>query len=221
MAKTRKTGRAGRDLIKKYEGLRLEAYRCPAGVWTIGYGHIRTTTPDMKITAAKANLLLIEDLATAEKAVSRLVKVELNQSQFDALVSFVFNVGVGAFERSTLLRLLNAGEYDDVPAQLARWNKVKGKVTRGLVRRREDEAKLFMAEDLPDEEPMPQAVDKPEKALSTDKTIWGTITSVAGAGGLGFLSSVDSAWAFAAFSVVAIGVLLFATGRLELRKAGA
>jgi len=135
---------AGLELIKAHEGLRLKAYKCPAGVWTIGYGstgpHVR---PGLVITDKEAVDLLIRDVARFEAAVNRLVKVPLNQNQFDALVSFVFNVGVGAFEKSTLLRLLNGGRYEAVPAQLMRWTKAKGRELPGLVKRRRDEGTLW------------------------------------------------------------------------------
>ncbi len=96
----------GMNHIKNWEGLRLKAYKCPAGVWTIGYGH---TGPDVKpggtITQAQADALLDKDTDDAESAVNTLVKVPLSQNQFDALVSFVFNTGIGSFKNSTLLRL--------------------------------------------------------------------------------------------------------------------
>lgn len=138
----------GRALIKRHEGKRLTAYVDPVGVWTIGYGH---TGPDARegntITDARAENLLTADVRDAEAAVNRLVRVPLAAGQFDALVSFVFNIGTGAFERSTLLRELNAGRYAAVPGQLRRWvyGTVGGQkvILPGLVRRRSEEAVLW------------------------------------------------------------------------------
>ena len=133
------------NVIKKHEGLRLEAYLpTPNDVWTIGYGHTHTTKKGMKITEAQAEKLLYRDLPWAENAVNTLVKVPLTQNQFDALVSFVFNVGEGAFARSTLLRFLNMGDYTNAAGQFLRWNKQKGRVLNGLTRRRREEMELFL-----------------------------------------------------------------------------
>jgi len=133
------------NIIKKHEGLRLEAYLpTPNDVWTIGYGHTHTTKQGMKITKAQADKLLYMDIAWAEEAVNTLVKVPLTQNQFDALVSFVFNVGAGAFSKSTLLRFLNMGDYTNAAAQFLRWNRQKGKVLNGLTRRRQEERELFL-----------------------------------------------------------------------------
>jgi len=134
---------AGLELIKRWEGLRLQSYRDAVGVWTIGYGHTHTAGPGQWISPEKAEDLLRRDVAWAERAVRDFVRVPLAQNQFDALVSFVFNVGTGAFQRSTLLRLLNRGRYGAVRAQLMRWINAGGRPLRGLVRRREAEADMF------------------------------------------------------------------------------
>jgi lysozyme len=136
---------AGLALIKSHEGLRLDAYLCPAGVWTIGYGHTGTARAGMRITQAQADELLRLDLEKFETCVRNALKVEVNQNQFDALVSFAFNVGCGAMRNSTLVRLLNQGDYDGAAAQFARWNRGGGRVLAGLTRRRAEEAELFMA----------------------------------------------------------------------------
>lgn len=141
-----KTSQRGIDLIKSFEGMRLTAYPDPGtggDPWTIGYGHTKGVKPGMKITENWAEELLRDDLAEFEAAVNGLVKVRLCQHQFDALVSLVFNIGPGAFSDSTLLRLLNAGLYDDAALQFVRWNKGGGKVLSGLTRRRMAERKLF------------------------------------------------------------------------------
>lgn len=131
------------ELIKTFEGLRLEAYKCPAGVWTIGYGHTKSVRKGTKITQAEADELLLEDVAWVKNTVDSAVKVELSANQVSALYSFVYNVGAGAFRSSTLLRKLNQGDYTAATGQFKRWNKGGGKVLKGLVRRRAAEAKLF------------------------------------------------------------------------------
>lgn len=146
--KPTKISHLGIDLVKHFEGCYLKAYLCPANVWTIGYGHTGNVGPvpiteGMTITQETAEQLLKEDMEYFEKAVLRLVKVPLNQAQFDSLVSFSFNVGSGALAKSTLLKLLNKGKYEEVPAQLNRWNKGGGKVLKGLVRRRKAEGYLW------------------------------------------------------------------------------
>jgi lysozyme len=131
------------SLIKEFEGLRLEAYLCPAKVWTIGYGHTKTAKPGMKITEGGAEALLRHDLEWVESTINKHVKVPLTQNQYDALASFIYNVGAGAFRKSTLLRLLNQGDYDGAAGQFQRWNKAGGKVLKGLTRRRKAEAEKF------------------------------------------------------------------------------
>ena len=140
-----KTGKKGLELIKHFEGCELKAYLCPAGVWTIGYGHTKGVKEGDVITAEEANEMLLAELDEYEGYVNNLVEVELNQNQFDAMVSWVYNLGGGNLKASTLLKVLNAGDYDGVPAQMLRWNKAGGKVLEGLTRRRQAEADLFVA----------------------------------------------------------------------------
>lgn len=135
-------------MIKDHEGLRLKAYADPVGVWTIAWGHTRRVYPGQTITKEQAEALLRDDLADAEACVHRNVTVSLTQGQFDALVSFVFNLGCGALRRSSLLRHLNAGEYEKAAQQFPRWKHAGGQVLRGLVRRREDERQMFVQEDV-------------------------------------------------------------------------
>ena len=135
----------GINLIKNFEGLRLEAYQCSSGVWTIGYGHTGSDVyKGRKITLNEAETLLKQDLAVHCNNVSSLVKVKLNQNQFDALVSFEFNIGYGAFALSTLLKLLNAGDYTGAANQFDRWVYAGGKVLAGLEKRRKKEKELFL-----------------------------------------------------------------------------
>ena len=111
----------GIELIKRFEGCRLKAYKCPAGVWTIGYGHTNNVRPDDVITQEEAEELLKRDIKVHEDNVKRLVKSSLTQGQFNALVSFEYNIGYGAFANSTLLKLLNAQNYDAAAKQFIRW----------------------------------------------------------------------------------------------------
>jgi len=133
----------GLSLIKKFEGCELKAYRCAANVLTIGYGTTKGVTEDMEITKEEAESILKEEMHEYESYINDMVKVPLKQNQFDAMVSWVFNLGSGNLSSSTLLKKLNNSEYDEVPSQIKRWNKAGGKVLDGLIRRREAEALLF------------------------------------------------------------------------------
>jgi lysozyme len=133
----------GVNLIKHFEGCRLEAYKCPAGVWTIGYGHTKGVKEGDAIEQEAAEAFLIEDLEAFEQDVTRLVEVPLTQQQFDALVSWTFNLGAGNLAESTLLRKLNNYQYAEVPEQMMRWVRAGGQVLDGLVKRRAAEAALF------------------------------------------------------------------------------
>ena len=138
----------GLELIKKSEGLRLQAYQDVIGKWTIGYGHLIKLPEekgllDFHISETYAENLLLKDVQDAVKCVNDKVLVLLTQSQFDALVSFTFNLGCGALNRSTLLRLLNAGEYARASEQFLLWDKAGGKPVAGLSIRRQEEKRMF------------------------------------------------------------------------------
>ena len=133
----------GLSLIKKFEGCELEAYQCSAGVWTIGYGHTKGVTPSDSISQEEAEQMLVDELHEYESYVNEYVTVALSQNQFDALVSWVYNLGPANLKASTMLKVLNDGKYEEVPYQMKRWNKAGGKVLDGLVRRREAEALLY------------------------------------------------------------------------------
>ena len=139
------TSENGIELIKEFEGRRLVAYQDSVGVWTIGYGHTKTAHEGRLIIKSTADRLLTEDLAEFEEYVNAFVEVPLTQNQFDAFVSWTFNLGPGNLQESTLLKKLNQGLYDEIPAEIRRWNKAGGEVLEGLVRRREAEAELFSA----------------------------------------------------------------------------
>ena len=134
----------GIDLIKSFEGCKLTAYQCPANVWTIGYGHTANVKQGQTITQEEAEAFLESDLQPFVKAVRSKVNELLTQNQFDALVSFAFNVGVSAFSSSTLLKKVNADPNDKtISDAFARWNKAGGKVSQGLVNRRNKEASFY------------------------------------------------------------------------------
>ena len=133
----------GLALIKKFEGCELEAYKCAAGVWTIGYGSTKGVKEGDTISREDADKLLTHEMEEYEGYINDLVEVNLEQNQFDALVSWVFNLGPANLKASTLLKVLNAKDYEGVPAQIKRWNKAGGKVLQGLIRRREAESLLF------------------------------------------------------------------------------
>ncbi|WP_375629457.1 lysozyme [Bartonella sp. TT67HLJMS] len=145
----RKISKEGLELIKQWEGLRLEAYRDTACVWTIGYGHTSNAghllvKKGMCINKEQAEKILCEDLKQFEKTVEESVTVSLTDCQFAALVSFFYNVGTAAFRKSTLLKKLNQGDYEAVPVELQKWNKVGGKSLAGLANRRAAEAGLWV-----------------------------------------------------------------------------
>lgn len=135
----------GLDLIKRFEGLSRIVYFCPAGYPTIGYGHVVKDDEDFSagIDEAQAEELLRQDAQIAERAVLRLINVPLTDGQFDALVSFTYNLGGGALQRSTLRRKINREEHADVPEQFMRWVWAGGRKLKGLVRRREAEAIIY------------------------------------------------------------------------------
>lgn len=138
------TSQNGIDLIKSFEGCRLTAYQDSVGVWTIGYGHTYGVYAEMTITEQQAEDYLRADLGTSESAVNRLITCAINQNQFDALVSFAFNLGLGNFTSSTLLKKLNTGDITSAANEFEKWVKAGGEVLEGLVRRRAAEKELFL-----------------------------------------------------------------------------
>lgn len=141
-----KLDKSGLDFIKKHEGCKLKAYLDSAKVYTIGYGNTNFHVhKGMTITQGEADNLFAHDVQWAEKAVNKYVKVPMTQSEFTALVDFVFNIGTGAFRKSTLVRKLNDKNYSGASEEFSRWTHAGGKVLKGLVTRREDERQLFLA----------------------------------------------------------------------------
>lgn len=123
-------------LTKKYEGCRLSAYQDSVGVWTIGYGHTSGVTKGMTCTQDQADKWLMEDIQFATDTVNNSVCVSITQGQFDAMVDFVFNLGAGAFKKSTLLKLVNEGKLEEASNEFPKWSHAGGKVLPGLLSRR-------------------------------------------------------------------------------------
>jgi len=140
----RKTSDAGLDLIKSFEGLKLTAYQDIVGVWTIGWGCTEGIHKGMVISLSEAEEMLENELSKFEEAVSKLVKVQINDNEYAALISFAYNLGAGALGGSTLLKKLNAGDKAGAAEEFLKWNHAGGKVISGLTRRREAEQALFL-----------------------------------------------------------------------------
>jgi lysozyme len=214
----------GLSLIKSFEGCLkprpdgdLQAYRCPAGVWTIGHGCTVGVHEGMVVSKDTAAKMFARELGHFEIIVGRLVTVPLSQHEFDALVSFTYNCGEGALAGSTLLRELNAGRQHNVPGQLLRWTKGGGRVLNGLVRRRKAEGALFLSgpaliEHEPSHYgPMPQAVEAVAGATATSvvkssRTFWGSMAAT-----LGLLGTKVLGW---------FGILSEAAGQAETATSG-
>lgn len=214
--------------IKQWEGLQLVPYQDQAGVWTDGYGNTLHVVPGRKITEAKAESDLIRNLQSAESAVERLVKVVLNDYQFGALVSFVFNIGESAFASSTLLKVLNQGKYELVPAQLMRWNKItvggKKAANTGLTNRRAAEAGLWAKQDFVATNTLAPV---PPKTLASSKTVQGSAVATVGALGAALTDASNQVSVVADYSttlriifivLTLAGIALTVYGRVKLRN---
>lgn len=182
------------NLLKKFEGCKLKAYKCPSDKWTIGYGHTSAAgeplvKEGMTITQDEAEAILKRDIVKYENGVNDLVKVKLTQHQFDVLADFAYNAGVPQLKTSTLLKKVNAGNFDAVPAELMKWTKGGGKEIPGLVRRRRAEAEWWR--DLAN-----KPVVEEEQRIDPDPVPVKTITESKQANGaiaIGALGSVGAA----------------------------
>jgi len=169
-----KISEAMRNRVKGYEGYHralkngdCTAYRCPAGVWTIGWGSTEGVREGLVWSRDEAEAALTRELAKFETGVDRLVTVDMNQNEFDALVSFAYNVGLGALGSSTLLKKLNKGDRAGAAKEFAKWTRGGGRVLPGLVSRRASEAALFVKPvAAPDEPFMPQSVEASKEPMS-------------------------------------------------------
>lgn len=158
-----KTSKAGLDLVKKWEGCKLTAYKCPANVWTIGYGHTSAAgepkvVQGMKISADEAERILAQDLVKYEQAVERAITRPMTQPQFDAMTSLCFNIGQGAFAGSSVARRFNEGNISGAADAFLMWNKAGGRVLTGLENRRKDERAHFL-KSAPVTAPQPKPVE--------------------------------------------------------------
>ena len=137
------------NIVKEFEGFRSKPYKCSAGIPTIGYGSTfyingeKVSMNDSPISIELAEELLMNTLNMFSAKVNNLIKVELNQNQYDAIISFVYNIGVGGFSKSTMLKLINSKDFTNASKQFIRWNKANGKVVNGLTIRRKKEQELF------------------------------------------------------------------------------
>ena len=193
-------------LLKKFEGCKLTAYRCPANVCTIGYGHTTaagapSVSDGMKITQQQADDILSRDLHQYEAAVTMMVHQPLTQHQFDVLVDFAYNAGIGNLKSSTLLKKVNAAQFNDVPAELLKWTKGGGKVLPGLVRRRQAEgawwvsgkpASASVPVEIPTEDEHEQRTDPDPVPVRTmaDSKQGNAALVTAGLGGLGVAKEI-------------------------------
>ena len=189
----------GLELIKQFEGFRATAYRDPVGVWTIGYGHTSMAgVPDvaagLTVTEAEADEILARDVDQFARGVRALLRVKLSDGQFSALVSFAYNVGLGALKKSSVLTAVNARDFAAVPRRLQLWTKAGGRVLPGLVRRRAAEAALFASASVVAVE---STVSKP---AVQSKTVWSAAFVM--------LLSLVQAWLSASVKLAMLGVLL-------------
>ncbi len=206
----------GMALIRRFEGFRANAYRCPAGVWTIGYGHTSqagppAVTPGMVVGEEEANRILAADVQRFADAVGPLLARAVSPAQFSALVSFAYNVGIPAFRASSVLKAVNAGRFTQVPARLRLWVKGGGKVLPGLERRRAAEAELFMSETPPQ---AGRDMTGVPKSIERDRRIGHAGAVVGGAAVAASLASALPGWVFVTLIVV---VLLAVAGIASCR----
>ena len=195
------------DLIKEFEGCKLTAYLCPAGVWTIGYGTTAaagvgiTPTSGMTITEAEAEWYLQKTVNDFAAHIEPAITAPINENQFGAFVSLAYNIGVGAFKKSSALRHFNNGAIERVAPSIKLWKKANGKVLNGLVRRRQAEVDLF-------QRPVVKEVPKGRESAAQSRTVQATVAQVASAGGgaLAALQALDGT----AQTIVLIGCFGFA-----------
>lgn len=161
---------AGLRLIREFEGLRLTAYQCPAGVWTIGYGHTKGVTPGQTISTAMAESMLRTDITSFASGVILFCTKRPNENQMAALTSLAYNIGLGAFSKSTVLRHHNAGKFAEAASAFGMWNKAGGRVRAGLTRRRAAEAALYLtpvADEAQTTRAVPEVKDPSAKVSGT------------------------------------------------------
>jgi lysozyme len=187
-----KVSKDGLELIKASEGCRLKAYKCSAGVWTIGYGSTGEHVYEgLEISQKEADTLLALDVGRFERAVSKTCP-KISQPQFDACVSLAYNIGAGAFAKSSVARLHNAGKYAEAGQAFMLWNKAGGKVSRGLTSRRAKESALYLSDQIGDDY-VPPSYANGEKPLSSSKTINGTVGAGVATAATAAVANIDTA----------------------------
>lgn len=228
----------GRELVKQFEGLSLSAYRCPAGVPTIGYGHTVGVQMGDTITPAQADGYLAADLVAYAQNVKRMLAgAPTSQHEFDAMVSLAFNIGLNGFEKSTVLRLHKAGDKVGAARAFEMWCKamVNGQLQTlpGLLARRQREAAYYLTADAPAVKAMPQEVQPPKAATTSKTVIAGTVSVAAGAASIAdqIIPLIDQATKLGtsvqsllrlstlALSIIAVGAALYVIVRYLQKRA--
>lgn len=186
---------AGMDLIKRWEGCRLKAYKDVAGVWTVGYGLTSRAGfidvgPDTTLTQEEADWYLEQVVNDFASKIQPAITAPINENQFAAFVSLAYNIGVGAFKQSSALRRFNAGEIDLVPKAIRMWKKAGGKTVQGLVNRREAEVQLFLTPvAAAAAAPLGRGRSTPAQSKTVQSSVIQATTAVSG--GIGALSALD------------------------------
>lgn len=210
------------NLIKKWEQLRLEAYKpTKDDVWTIGWGHTKGVVPGQTITEVQAQKFFDEDVAWVEAFMAKHIKVGLSQNQYDALASWVFNIGETNAAKSTLVRKLNAKDYEGAARELPRWNKQNGKVLKGLTKRRAEEMEYFLAHHPSTAlgNVKPDAVTPLKPLTSSKETLGGLLMALVGAGAPFLAANTEELlWGLSA-ALVGFG-LFFVINRVVARYKG-
>jgi lysozyme len=197
------------DLIKRWEGCKLKAYKCPAGVWTVGYGLTSRAGfievgPDTTITQAEADWYLEQVIEKFLAEIKPAIIADINENQLGAFTSLAYNIGPRAFRKSSALRHFNAGDKDRVPKSMRRWNKAGGKVVKGLVNRREAEVGLFLSTGFR-KAPAPARTN-----AAQSKTVQASVVAAASATGSAVtaLSALDSTAQYIVLGFAGLGVLM-------------
>jgi lysozyme len=200
----------GLALIKRFEGFRAKSYRCPAGVWTVGYGHTSMAGPPavaggLELSEEQASAILQRDVAAFARDVAANLRVALNDQQFSALVSFAYNAGIGNFRKSSVLAAVNGGDMAAVPRRLQLWCKAGGRVLPGLVKRRAAEGEMFVAGNSPDTGHIDGPVPAPAEGKPVHKSTTILAALVSAFAGLASLVSGRTA------SIVLVLIIVAAT----------
>lgn len=204
------------DLIKRWEGCKLKAYKCPAGVWTVGYGLTSRAGfievgPNTTLTQEEADWYLERVVSDFAEKIRPMITAPITENQFGAFVSLAYNIGVGAFQKSSALRRFNAGDLTKVPDAMRMWRKANGKVVQGLVNRRESEIKLFLTP-VVEKPAAPEGRSKPTQSRTVQASVVQGASAVGGA--VGALNALDGT----AQIIALVGCILIALLALFIMK---